>query len=222
MPTYRPKMGENSGRTKTNYSNKQLLLVWQNLLDASDLRRDALRLDVISVGRQLLGNYFLTVKNEFDKMYQTKDLAALNMRASEMRELLVDIDKLTSYHDYTSLSKWISDARGLSKDPVIQDYYAKNARNLVTTWGGTLNDYASRAWSGLISDYYSIRWNMYIDAVLRAVESKTEFSQKALDDAIKQFEDHWVSSNKQVERKVEGDLMNYAHFLLNKYKTRLE
>lgn len=178
MPTYRPKMGENSGRTKTNYSNKQLLLVWQNLLDASDLRRDALRLDVISVGRQLLGNYFLTVKNEFDKMYQTKDLAALNMRASEMRELLVDIDKLTSYHDYTSLSKWISDARGLSKDPVIQDYYAKNARNLVTTWGGTLNDYASRAWSGLISDYYSIRWNMYIDAVLRAVESKTEFSQK--------------------------------------------
>lgn len=222
LPTYRPKMGENSGRTKTNYSNKQLLLVWQNLLDASDLRRDALRLDVISVGRQLLGNYFLTVKNEFDKMYQTKDLAALNMRASEMRELLVDIDKLTSYHDYTSLSKWISDARGLSKDPVIQDYYAKNARNLVTTWGGTLNDYASRAWSGLISDYYSIRWNMYIDAVLRAVKSKTEFNQKALDDAIKQFEDHWVSSNKQVERKVEGDLMNYAHFLLNKYKTRLE
>ncbi len=107
------------------------MLVWQNLLDASDLRRDALRLDVISVGRQLLGNYFLTVKNEFDKMYQTKDLAALNMRASEMRELLVDIDKLTSYHDYTSLSKWISDARGLSKDPVIQDYYAKNARNLL-------------------------------------------------------------------------------------------
>ena len=74
----------------------------------------------------------------------------------------------------------------------------------------------------MISDYYSIRWNMYIDAVLQAVESKSEFNQKALDDAIKQFEDHWVSSNKKVERKVEGDLMSYAHFLLNKYKTRLE
>ena len=63
---------------------------------------------------------------------------------------------------------------------------------------------------------------MVRDAVLHAVESKSEFNQKALDDAIKQFEDQWVSSNKKVERKVEGDLMNYAHFLLDKYKTRLE
>ena len=49
-------------------------------------------------------------------------------------------DVLTSYHEYTSLDKWIDDARAYSCDPVIQDYYEKNARNLITTWGGTLND----------------------------------------------------------------------------------
>lgn len=221
LPTYRPKMGENSGRTKISYTNRQLLTVWKNLLEVPDLSRNALRLDVISVGRQLIGNYFLEVKNEFDSLYKAKDLPAMKMRAAEMREILADVDKLTSYHDYTALSKWISDARALSNDPSIQDYYEKNARNLVTTWGGTLNDYASRAWSGLIRDYYAVRWNLYMDAVLQAVESKSEFNQSKLDEAFKQFEESWVASRKPVDCKAEGDLLEYARILLHKYESRL-
>ena len=63
----------------------------------------------------------------------------------------------------------------------------KNARNLITTWGGTLNDYASRTWSGLVAGYYAVRWDMYIDAVLQAVENNQEFNQKELDNRLKKF-----------------------------------
>ena len=191
------------------------------LLEVSELNRNALRLDVISVGRQLLGNYFLAVKNEFDRVYTTGDLLALRMRAAEMREILHDIDVLTSYHEYTSLDKWIDDARAYSCDPVIQDYYEKNARNLITTWGGTLNDYASRTWSGLVAGYYAVRWDMYIDAVLQAVENNQEFNQKELDNRLKKFEEDWVASRTMTKRLTKGDLQECARHLLRKYEVRI-
>ena len=53
--------------------------------------------------------------------------------------------------------------------PQLKDYYEKNARNLITTWGGSLNDYASRSWAGLISDYYAKRWEVYINTFIKAV-----------------------------------------------------
>lgn len=221
LPNYRPVMGVNSGRAKIDYSNRQLLKAWKMLLEVSELNRNALRLDVISVGRQLLGNYFLAVKNEFDRVYTTGDLLALRMRAAEMREILHDIDVLTSYHEYTSLDKWIDDARAYSCDPVIQDYYEKNARNLITTWGGTLNDYASRTWSGLVAGYYAVRWDMYIDAVLQAVENNQEFNQKELDNRLKKFEEDWVASRTMTKRLTKGDLQECARHLLRKYEMRI-
>lgn len=221
LPNYRPVMGSNCDNVNIEYCNKKLLQVWEGLLQASDLKRDALQLDVISVGRQLLGNYFLTVKNEFDRMYKTGDLLALRMRALEMREILNDIDKLTFFHNYTSLHKWIDMARMYSDDEAIQDYYEKNARSLITTWGGILNDYASRTWAGLIGGYYSVRWEMYIDAVVRSVENGQEFNQKILDDALDKFESDWVDSKTKPERKMEGELQAFARYLLSKYETRL-
>lgn len=221
LPNYRPVMGTNRDCVNIEYSNEKLLQAWKKLLQAPDLKRDALRLDVISVGRQLLGNYFLTVKNEFDRMYKTGDLPALKMRALEMREILYDIDKLTSYHDYTSLGKWIDMARAYGNDTAIQDYYERNARNLISTWGGTLNDYASRTWSGLIADYYSVRWGMYIDAVIDAAENKRKFNQKALDHALDKFESEWVLSKTRQEYKAEAPLQEFALYLVSKYETRL-
>ena len=44
-----------------------------------------------------------------------------------------------------------------------------NARRLITTWGGTLNDYANRSWSGLAGEYYAHRWQMYIDEGLNSL-----------------------------------------------------
>ena len=221
LPGYRPEMDKPNKRITNDYSDTVLLKAWDKLLQAPDCNRDALRLDIIAVGRQLLGNYFKTLKEDFDRMYAAKDVPGLKARASEMREVLSDLDKLTAFHSRCSLDKWIADARALGDTPDLKDYYEKNARNLITTWGGSLNDYASRAWSGLIKDYYSKRWDMYLDAVLLATESNCPFDQKELDASVKAFEDAWVDSTTPVTVQSEGDLMTYARFLLKKYERRI-
>ncbi len=53
-----------------------------------------------------------------------------------MKEILNDLDKLNAFHPYCSLDKWIEDARKMGDSPQLKDYYEKNARNLITTWGG--------------------------------------------------------------------------------------
>lgn len=221
LPNLRPVMNKPNNRTSINYPNTALLQAWQKLLQAPDCNRDALRLDIITVGRQLLGNYFLTVKDDFDRMYEAKDLPALKARAAEMREILNDLERLNAFHSRCSLDKWISDARKYGNTPELKNYYEKNARNLITTWGGRLNDYASRTWAGLIKDYYSKRWDMYLDAAVAAVENNREFDQEKLDGEFRLFEDSWVSSTRPVEVTPEGDLLIYARFLLNKYKRKI-
>ena len=221
LPNLRPVMNKPNNRTSINYPNTALLQAWQKLLQAPDCNRDALRLDIITVGRQLLGNYFLTVKDDFDRMYEAKDLPALKARAAEMREILNDLERLNAFHSRCSLDKWISDARKYGNTPELKNYYEKNARNLITTWRGRLNDYASRTWAGLIKDYYSKRWDMYLDAVVAAVENNREFDQEKLDGEFRLFEDSWVSSTRPVEVTPEGDLLIYARFLLNKYKRKI-
>ena len=221
LPNYRPVMNKPNRRTVIDYSNATLLQAWEKLLQATDCNRDALRLDIITVGRQLLGNYFLIVKDDFDRMYTAKDLPGLKARAAEMKEILHDLDRLNAFHSRCALDKWLADARALGTTPEVKDYYEKNARNLITTWGGSLNDYASRTWAGLIKDYYSKRWDMYMDAVISAVEGNREFDQTKLDESIKNFEDAWVDSTDPILVAPQGELMQYARFLLQKYGRRI-
>ncbi len=207
--------------TAINYSNATLLQAWKKLLLVSDCGRDALRIDIITVGRQLLGNYFLTVKEEFDCFYESKNLQALKAKAKEMRDLLNELEQLNTFHNHSSIINWISDAREYGITPELKDYYEKNARNLITTWGGSLNDYASRTWAGLIEDYYLKRWDMYLNAVISAVENNQDFSQKELDKKIKDFEDSWVQSTHPIAKTVpKSNLLEYARFLLNKYEDK--
>ena len=207
--------------TATDYPNTVLLQAWKQLLQVPDCTRDALRLDIITVGRQLLGNYFLTIKEEFDRMYGQKDLQALKMKAAEMRKLLDELEQLTAFHSHTSVAGWLSDARAYGDTPELKDYYEKNARNLITTWGGSLNDYANRTWAGLVSHYYAKRWDMYLDAVISAVEENREFSQDELDERMTVFEESWVQSTHPIVTTPGDDLLDYARSLLSKYEDKI-
>lgn len=221
LPNLRPVMNKWNKRTIIDYSNTKLLQAWEKLLNTEGSNRDAFNIDIVTVGRQILGNHFLHVKEQFDSMYVAKDLIALNARGAEMKEILNDLDQLNAFHNHCRLDRWIAEARALSNNSTTQDYYEKNARNLITTWGGSLTDYASRTWAGLIKDYYSQRWNMYIDAVILATESNQEFNQKDLDQSIDKFEDNWVNSTNPVEINKGNNVLKYARFLLNKYKHRI-
>lgn len=221
LPNFRPMMGKANGRTDIKYSNTVLLKAWEKLLEVSCCNRDAMRVDLIAVGRQLLGNYFMNVKREFDRMYEAGDVYALRARGAEMKEILHDLERLNAFHPYCSLDTWIAGARALGDTPVLKDYYEKNARNLITTWGGSLNDYASRTWAGLIKDYYAKRWDMYIGKVIDAAGQGRAFEQKALDAELKVFEDSWVNSVAPVKVERKGDLLEFSRYLLKKYGSRI-
>ena len=224
LPGYRPALNKNSEKRTSNvYSNIELLEVWRKLNEAPSDRRDAFRLDLITVGRQVLGNYFLDVKMEFDRMVEAKDYQALKACGEKMKEILNDLDKLNAFHPYCSLDKWIDDARKMGDSPQLKDYYEKNARNLITTWGGSLNDYASRSWAGLISDYYAKRWEVYIDTFIKAVGEGVEVDQKQLEDELKEIEEGWVNATdrkdtrKDVHSTTDG-LLSFSTFLFSKYQ----
>lgn len=118
LPGYRPALNKNSEKRTSNvYSNVELLEVWRKLNEASSDWRDAFRLDLITVGRQVLGNYFLDVKVEFDRMVEAKDYQALKACGEKMKEILNDLDKLNAFHPYCSLDKWIDDARKMGDSP---------------------------------------------------------------------------------------------------------
>ena len=224
LPGYRPALNKNSEKRTSNvYSNVELLEVWRKLNEAPSDRRDAFRLDLITVGRQVLGNYFLDVKMEFDRMVEAKDYQALKACGEKMKEILNDLDKLNAFHPYCSLDKWIDDARKMGDSPQLKDYYEKNARNLITTWGGSLNDYASRSWAGLISDYYAKRWEVYINTFIKAAEKGVEVDQKQLEDELKDIEEGWVNATdrkdvrKDIHSATDG-LLSFSTFLFSKYQ----
>lgn len=221
LPCLSPQMGKPDKRSSIDYKNATLLKVWQKLLQAPLLKRDAIRIDLIAVGRQLLGNHFMIVKEEYDKMYQDKNLKGMQESSDKMCEILQDIDALTYFHDYCTLNHWTEKAKDYGNTPQLQSYYEENAKNLITTWGGRLNDYANRAWFGLIQTYYTQRWKLYFNATMNAVRSNQLFDQKALDKELKIFEDNWVENPIPTLSKPNGTLEELAHQLLKKYETAI-
>ena len=77
-----------------------------------------------------------------------------------------------------------------------KDYYERQARTLLTIWGGPiLNDYANRMWGGLVKDYYAKRWNLFFDAVIKAAKQGKEFDEKAFSEELSKFEYAWTLSH---------------------------
>ena len=104
----------------------------------------------------------------------------------------------------------------------LKNYYEKNARNLITTWGGSLNDYASRTWAGLLNDYYARRWEIYFDAVIGAAEKGIELDKDELKSRLATFEQEWVESTTPVCIERNGTLLDTSRRLLEKYGPRIE
>ncbi len=55
-------------------------------------------------------------------------------------------DRLLLSHPNRRLDSWISLAKNWGDTPAEKAYYAQDAKRLITTWGGTVNDYAARTW----------------------------------------------------------------------------
>ncbi|NWK57481.1 alpha-N-acetylglucosaminidase [Verrucomicrobiaceae bacterium N1E253] len=82
------------------------------------------------------------------------DMAVADRAAKRGVELLLDADRLLQSHSLHRLDRWIDLARAHSTSDRQSDFYETNAKQIITTWGPPVNDYACRMWSGLIRDFY--------------------------------------------------------------------
>ena len=184
-----------------------------------DCQRDSYEFDLVNIGRQVLGNYFNVVRDEFTLAYEAGDIMMMKNRGDKMREILADLDKLVSCHPTFSLNKWITDARDMGHDATSKNYYEMNARSLITIWGDSyhLTDYANRSWAGLTNQYYAVRWDRFINEVIKAVEKKKAFDEEVFFNESRMYENEWVNPSNRINYNEGGDGIKLARQIYKKY-----
>ncbi|MBQ6078922.1 MAG: alpha-N-acetylglucosaminidase [Muribaculaceae bacterium] len=221
LPCSYPTLGKESRTVK--YNPRDLLAVWDYLLAQDKVTTDAMTIDLVWVGRQLLGDLFLIEKQNFDKAYNQKDKQGVFDISNMLFELLSDIDILNSHHPQATLGQWLQQARDLGSTPDVKDYYEMNARRLITTWGGSLNDYACRCWNGLMWDYYAKRWEIYIREVTVASISRQDFDDTSFRAQADKFQQKWVNSTEEpICGASDQDVLTHCRALREKYRSQLD
>ena len=204
--------GHGTFYTKPDYSydNALLLECCKTLLEHPS-KRDAYRYDLVNFYTQWLANYFWEVRDAFTTAFHAGDAAEMERLVERAHQIFDDIDRLLATHPSFLLGKWIADARALGKDEAEKAYYEKNARTLLTIWGGPiLNDYANRMWSGLVKGYYKQRWDILLDEALASVRENRPYDADAVEARIKEFETSWNQGTEPYPAKPKGNTMRVA------------
>lgn len=211
--------GEWTTKPTIEYLPKDLINAWELLLSAKESKRDTYKFDLVNIGRQVLGNYYNYVRDQFTMAYEVGDISTMKNRGNKMREILSDLDNLISCHSTFSLKKWINDARDMGHDSASKDYYEKNARSLITIWGDSyhLSDYANRSLAGFTSQYYARRWDCFIKGVIEAFEKKEAFDEKAFFNQSLIFENEWIEPTNKLKYNEGGDGIKTARRIYMKY-----
>ena len=175
----------------TPYSEDVLIRAWKRLLDnPSD--SPAWKEDAVAIGCQVLGNRFASLRDTLAAAYAARDLEAARAACTRMREVLSHTERLAACLPQFRLDRWLEGACAFALSPEEEYYYRHNAWHLITTWGGRLNDYASRLWSGLVGSYYAPRWEMFMDEILSCLQDGRTFDQAAFERRCSLFEDSLV------------------------------
>lgn len=89
------------------------------------------------------------------------------------------IDRALAGHPLYTMERWLRQAESAATCQAEREEFAREARRLVTTWGGpSLADYSCRVWSGLVRDFYIPRWHNYFEYMHRA----ESYDARAFDD----------------------------------------
>ncbi|GHT16034.1 alpha-N-acetylglucosaminidase [Bacteroidia bacterium] len=206
------------------YNNSVLCEIWGQLLQVSNANQPLYSFDVVNIGRQVLGNYFLSLRDKFTKAYTAKDVKDAQQIGQEMLELMNDLDALLATQSTFLLGKWIQDARQFGVDEAEKNYYEHNARTLLTTWGEgnqSLNEYANRSWAGLTKDYYLPRWEMFINEALAALKNGTAFDEKAFHKKVTTLEWEWTKKTSKYAAVPQGNAVEISKRLFEKWQNKI-
>ena len=155
--------------------------------------KDSYKYDIVNFFSQWMGNHFMDIRNNFTVAYKNRDIQEMKRQVKIANQLFEDVDALLNTHPAFMLGPWIEAARDWGATKAEKDYYERQARTLLTVWGGpVLNDYANRMWGGLVKDYYAKRWNLFFGAVIKAAKQGREFDEKAFGEELSKFEHAWT------------------------------
>lgn len=177
--------------------------------------------DLTNVYREFLAAFTHRFINDITVAYENKDKEALAKAGVAMDKLFDDLDEVTGANEQFLLGKWLNDARSWGKTEAESDYYDWNARTIVTIWQpkpeGGLRDYAGKQWSGLFRDYYKPRWSLLVKSLQESLDTKTEFSTKDYDKAIRAQDYKWTRSTNRYSSEAEGDIVEIAKRVQKEY-----
>lgn len=182
---------------------------------------DAFRYDVVNLLRQIIAYETDNTQPALLSAFKRGDKVEFDRQADKMLNLIRDLDRLVGTRHEFLTGAWIDKARTWGNTPEEKDYYEKNARQILTTWGAPgagLTDYAKREWQGLLKDYYLPRWEEFISRLRSTIGTDKSFDSRAFTKWCIQHEGQWVERNGNGYPTVpQGDSVQIATDILNKY-----
>lgn len=225
----RPTFNKDNNWTETAkpYETKDLVPAWQLMKQCADQlnESDGFRYDLVDVTRQVMANYADSLQRLFSLAYQRNDLATYKKYSNEFLEIIADMDDLLATRDEFLLGTWVNSAKRWGTTPEEVALYERNAKNLITTWGGRdskIHDYSWRLWSGMLNDYYHPRWKLFFNYLDEATARGEAPDLTAIDNKIKDWEWAWVNEQGTYDDKPKGDEISQANRLYTKYFDRIE
>lgn len=206
------------------YDNKDLLKAWELLMrspSTSPLHCN----DLTVVGKQVLGNYFIQLRDEFTAAYKSKNKVQLQLKGKAMLDLINDIDALLATNPHQLVGEWIEMAKVFGVNAAERNYYEQDARKIISVWGEEghdLNDYANRSWAGLMKDYYGKRWQIFIEAAEKAVATNTEIDEKDVLQKVNEASNNWSLDHTVYTAKAQGSPKVMSIQLYQKYATAIQ
>ncbi|MFT3902707.1 MAG: alpha-N-acetylglucosaminidase [Niabella sp.] len=225
----RPTLNREGNRvnTKKNYNPALLLPAWKYLTDAAGALHESegFQYDIVNLSRQVLANYADTLQQLLAKAYKNKEEAAYRSYQKQFLELLDDMDTLLSTRKEFLLGNWLEAAKKYGDNQTEKDLYERNARDLITLWGGPaarLHEYANKQWNGLIRGFYKPRWGQFFTMLDSAAGENRKPNLAAFDKNIQQWEWQWVNSHELYAASPSGDPVEMSGKMFAKYYEKIK
>lgn len=147
---------------------RELTGVRDNLPDAppDNQARDLLSADIAELTGHVLAQGTRVHVRGILAAARAGDPDGVRTHMSRLRADLLRLDDLAGARPETRLSTWVDAARAWGDTDAERDAMEREARSLVSVWGGQhngLHDYSGRHWQGLVRDLYLPRWQAWAD-----------------------------------------------------------
>lgn len=223
------------GSLERDYDVNEVWAAWADLLEGAEAlgRRETFRYDLVDVARQALADLSVPLHREVAAAWRSGDRVRYAAARDRFLALGADLDALLATRPEFLLGRWLADARRWGTTPAEADLYERNARLLVTVWGGTpdstmLFEYAARQWSGLLEGFYLERWRKYFawlerqpagfdDAALPRREGRVSPAANEFYAELAQWEFAWCDARETHPATVRGEPVALATALFEKW-----